>query len=104
MDETSNEQSTTWILDDRKAIAQDGSRRSVYVRALIDIASYEFASSQLSYLERLQIIESVGIDLIFSVMAEISLEKGRRYSKEVEGKFDLDCLRRMATPKIVSGV
>ena len=65
----SNDQTTNWVLDDRYAFAQDGSRRKVYVRELIDIGSYEFESSLLSYEERIEIIKSVGTDLIFSVMA-----------------------------------
>ena len=82
--------------------AQDGSRRSVYVRDLIDVGSHEFASCNLSYQERLQIIESVGSDSIFDVMAEIAIEKGWQYRKEHEGKFGIDYLQQEAKPKIVS--
>jgi len=99
----SDKQAPIWVLKGRNAFAQDGSGRKVYVRDLIDYTSHEFTSSKLSYEERLQIIESVGIDSVFSDMAEISVEKGRRYSKEVEGKEDLDYLQQMAKRKIVIG-
>jgi len=103
MNITSNDQTTTWVLKDWHAFAQDDSRRSIYVRELIDIGSYEFESSLLSYEERLEIIKSVGADLIFSVMAEICVEKSRKYSKEVQFQFDIELLHLLAKKEIDGG-
>lgn len=85
-----------WRLEGWHAVADDGTRRTVYVRALIDWGSHEFRTCPLSYRERLAIIESIGEGQILAAMAEIAEMKQRTYAIEVHGKSDLEDLRRSA--------
>lgn len=92
-----------WRLEGWHAVAGDGTRRTVYVRALIDWGSHEFRTCPLSYRERLAIIESVGEGQILAAMAEIAQMKERPYVIEVHGKSDLDDLRRSALAENATG-
>lgn len=87
---------THWRLEGWHAVADDVTRRTVYVRALIDWGSHEFRTCALSYRERLAIIESVGEGQILAAMAEIAQMKQRTYVIQVHGMSDLDDLRRSA--------
>lgn len=85
-----------WRLEGRYVVTGDGARSKVYVRALVDIGSYEFTACSLSFRQRLEIIEVVGEDLILNAMAEIASDMQRAFSIEQQGRADIALLRRRA--------
>ena len=71
-------------------------KRRIYIRELIEVGCHEFTQCKITASERMQIIEEIGQEQIFSLMREVFEMKGRIFNEGKDGIYDIQCLKEMA--------
>lgn len=61
--------------------------KSIYIREILDYASYEFKQSKLSKQQKIDIIDALGLDTLTNVLHECFKNKGSSYNATNEAQF-----------------
>ena len=69
----------------------------IYIRELLDLPSYEFQNSKLSEKQKLNVIETVGLEVLTNVLHECYQNSGATYNAANEAQFAWLAMRKELT-------
>jgi len=72
----------------------------IYIRELLDAPSDEFRRSKLSVVQKLEIIESLGLEVLIGVLEDLYRIGGKNYDAREEALYALEWMKRLRPASI----